>query len=157
MPKLDPDAIPATNATGYPAPLDQAVGGRWYRRLGPGAGFASLGASHVTLEPGAWSSQRHWHDDEDELIVMISGEAVLIEGPDGSQPTRTLLRPGDICGWAAADGIAHHIINESDAACTFVAVSAGDTRGTGGYPDIDLAFAGKAYFHKDGTPYPPKG
>jgi uncharacterized cupin superfamily protein len=32
-----------------------------------------MGAQHVVLKPGAWSSQRHWHDDEDELLVMLSG------------------------------------------------------------------------------------
>jgi hypothetical protein len=33
MPKLDLAAIPQTNATGYPAPFDAAVAGRWYRPL----------------------------------------------------------------------------------------------------------------------------
>ncbi len=38
-----------------------------------------------------------------------------------------------------------------------IAVSAGDSvNDTGEYPDIDLSFAGDAYFRKDGTPYPPK-
>ena len=31
MPKLDLDAIPQTKATGYPAPYDAEVQGRWYR------------------------------------------------------------------------------------------------------------------------------
>ncbi|HBQ91619.1 MAG TPA: transcriptional regulator, partial [Erythrobacter sp.] len=35
MPKLDLDAIPQTNATGYPAPFDAPVSGRRYRRLAP--------------------------------------------------------------------------------------------------------------------------
>ena len=56
MPKLDLDAIPQTNATGYPPPCDEEVQGRWYRRLAPPAGLTEFGASHVTLEPGAWSS-----------------------------------------------------------------------------------------------------
>jgi uncharacterized cupin superfamily protein len=47
--------------------------------------------------------------------------------------------------------------NRSDADCVFIAISAGDSAGDyGEYPDIDLKFAGRAYFHKDGTPYPPK-
>lgn len=79
MPNLDLEAIPQSNATGYPAPHDRAVAGRWWRRLAPAGGLTLMGASHVTLKPGAWSSQRHWHDDEDELLVMLSGEAVLVE------------------------------------------------------------------------------
>lgn len=72
MPKLDLSAIPQTNATGYPPPYDAPVRGRLYRRLAPPAGLTKLGASHVTLEPGAWSSQRHWHREEDELLIMLS-------------------------------------------------------------------------------------
>jgi hypothetical protein len=37
MPKLDLDSIAQSNATGYPAPFDEPVQGRWCRRLaGPG-------------------------------------------------------------------------------------------------------------------------
>lgn len=149
MPKLDLDAIPQANRTGYPAPFDAAVEGRWWRRLAPAAGLTQMGASHVVLKPGAWSSQRHWHDDEDELLVMLTGEAVLVE--DGG---RTVLRPGDVCAWAKGVINGHHLINESDADCSFVAISAGNPQGTGAYSDIDMKFDGDGYFHKDGTPYP---
>ena len=49
MPKLDLDAIAQTNATGYPAPYDQPVQGRWYRRLAPATGLIDFAASHVVL------------------------------------------------------------------------------------------------------------
>lgn len=149
MPKLDPDAIPPSNRTGYPEPFDAAVAGRWWRRLAPAGGLTEMGASHVVLKPGAWSSQRHWHDDEDELLIMLSGEAVLVE--DGG---RTVLRPGDICAWPKGIANGHHLINESAADCSFVCVSAGNSDGTGAYSDIDMRFDGKEYSHKDGTPYP---
>ena len=79
MPKLTLDAIPQTNATGYPPPFDAPVAGRWYRRLAPPAGLSEFGVSHVVLKPGAWSSQRHWHAGEDEFVVMLTGQAVLVE------------------------------------------------------------------------------
>jgi len=148
MPKLDIEAIPQSNATGYPAPYDEAVSGRWWRRLAPVGGLTEMGASHVVLKPGAWSSQRHWHDHEDELLIMLTGEAVLVE--DGG---RTVLKPGDVCAWAKGVRDGHHLINESDANCSFVAISAGDRNGTGAYPDIDMTFSSEGYFHKDGTPY----
>ena len=154
MPKFDPTAIPAACGSDYPPPYDAPVASRQYRRMAPVFGFGALGASYVTLEPGVWSSQRHWHDEEDELVVMVAGTAVLIEGREGEAPTRTLLGPGDVCGWAGGDGIAHHLVNESDTACTFVAVSAGNAQGSGGYADIDMLFAADGYFHKDGRPYP---
>ena len=97
MPKIDIEAIPQSNATGYPAPFDAEVQGRWWRRLAPPSGLTQMGASHVVLKPGAWSSQRHWHEGEDELVIMLSGEAVLIED-DGE----TVMRAGDIAAWPAA-------------------------------------------------------
>ena len=79
MPKLDLDAIPQTKATGYPAPYDAEVQERWYRRLGPVAGLTHLGASHVVLKPDAYSSQRHWHRQKDELPRETALSQELIE------------------------------------------------------------------------------
>ena len=147
MPKIDLDSIAQTNRTGYPVPFDRQVQGRWYRRLAPAGGLTEFGASHVTLKPGAWSSQRHWHDTEDELLIMIAGEAVLVED-DG----RTVLKPGDVCAWAKGVANGHHLINESDEDCVFVAISGGpDT--TGSYSDIDMRWGPEGYTHKDGRPY----
>ena len=73
MPKVDLESIEQNNATGYPPPFDQEVEGRWKRRLGPPSGLTDFGVSQVTLKPGAWSSQRHWHDGEDEFLVMLYG------------------------------------------------------------------------------------
>ena len=152
MPKLDLDAIPQTNRTGYPAPFNEAVQGRWYRRLAPVSGLTQFGASHVVLKPGAWSSQRHFHYGEDELLVMLSGEAVLVED-DG----RTVLHPGDICAWPKGAANGHHLINESDADCVFVAIGAGPNTG-GFYPDIDMIWDDQdRYLSKAGEPYDSPG
>lgn len=148
MPKVDLDAIEETNRTGYPAPLDREVAGRWQKRLGPIAGLTALGATRVRLEPGAWSSHRHWHDSEDEMVVMLSGEAVLVE--DGGE---TVLRAGDIAAWPMGITNGHHLINRSSEPCTYVAISAGE-RTEGGYSDVDLRFTADGRFtHRDGTPY----
>lgn len=149
MPKLDLDSIPQTNATGYPDPFDQPVQGRWYRRMAPASGLTHMGASHVTLKPGAWSSHRHWHNGEDELVVMLAGEAVLIDD-DGEH----VLRAGDVAAFPAGEANGHHLVNRSDADCVFVAVGAGDRDAGGGYADIDMLFTKQGYTHKDGTPYP---
>ena len=148
MPKLDLDAIPQTNATGYPPEYADVVQGRWYRRLAPASGITDFGFSHVTLEPGAWSSQRHWHNGEDEFLVMIDGEAILVEDEG-----RTLLRSGDCAAWPKGSTNGHHLCNESEADCEFIVIGGGTNTG-GGYSDIDLIFTpdGK-YAHKDGTPY----
>ena len=148
MPKVDLESIEQTNRTGYPPPFDQDVAGRWYRRLAPATGLTDFAASHVTLKPGAWSSQRHWHDGEDEFLVMLSGEVVLVEDEG-----RTILRAGDIAAWPKGTGNGHHLINEGDNDCTFVVVGGGENSG-GGYSDIDLLFtADNRFVHKDGSPY----
>jgi uncharacterized cupin superfamily protein len=148
MPKIILDAIPQNNATGYPPPFDAEVQGRWWRRLSPVSGLTDFGASHVVLKPGAWSSQRHWHNGEDEMVIMLSGEAVLIED-DGE----TVLRTGDVAAWAAGKTNGHQLVNRSDAECSFIAVSAGPKSG-GGYSDIDMLFtADGRYIRKDGTDY----
>jgi len=148
MPKLDLESIEQVNRTGYPPPFNEDVQGRWYRRLAPAAGLTDFGVSHVVLKPGAWSSQRHWHNGEDEFLVMLSGEAVLVED-DG----RTILRSGDIAAWPKGSTNGHHLCNESGEDCSFVVVGGGTNTG-GGYSDIDLAFTSEGkYVHKDGTAY----
>ena len=150
MPKLDLDAIPLINTTGYPSPFDAPVQGRWYRRLAPATGLSDFAASHVTLNLGAWSSQRHWHNGEDEMLVMIAGQAVLVED-DG----RTAMVAGDIAVWPKGSTNGHHLVNETDSDCVFVALGGGEQYDTGGgYSDIDMLFTPDGYTHKDGTPYP---
>ena len=117
MPKLDLAAIPQTNVTGYPPPYDAEVEGRWYRRLAPTAGLTLMGASHVVLRPGAWSSHRHWHTGQDELVVMLAGEAVLVE--DGGE---TVLRAGDVAAWPKGARIGHCLQNRGQADCAMIAV-----------------------------------
>jgi uncharacterized cupin superfamily protein len=148
MPKVDLESIEQVNRTGYPPPFDREVAGRWYRRLAPATGLTDFAASHVVLKPGAWSSQRHWHDGEDEFLVMLSGEAVLVEDEG-----HTILRAGDIAAWPKGTGDGHHLRNESDEECAFVVVGGGTNTG-GGYSDIDMLFTDDdRYVHKDGSPY----
>ncbi len=148
MPKVDLETIEQVNRTGYPSPFDREVAGRWYRRIAPATGLTDFGVSHVVLKPGAWSSQRHWHDGEDELLVMLSGRATLVED-DGE----TEVAPGDILAWPAGSRNGHHLINRGSEPCSFICVSAGTNSG-GGYSDIDMLFtADNKYVHKDGTPY----
>jgi uncharacterized cupin superfamily protein len=148
MPKIDLEAIEQVNRTGYPPQFDGEVQGRWYRRLAPATGLTDFGVSHVVLKPGAWSSQRHWHNGEDEFLVMVEGEAVLVEDNG-----RTILRAGDCAAWPKGVTKGHHVRNESDRDCTFIVVAGGTNTG-GGYSDIDMMWTAEdGFVHKDGTPY----
>jgi uncharacterized cupin superfamily protein len=149
MPKLDLDAIEQTNRTAYPPPYNAPMAKRHFRRLAPAARLEDFGVSHVTLEPGGISSQRHWHEGEDEFVVMISGEAVLIEDEG-----ETVMRPGDCAAFPKGVASGHHLINRSDAPCVFIAV--GKVALTEcHYPDVDMHLdsASGRFTHKDGSSY----
>jgi uncharacterized cupin superfamily protein len=147
MPKVDLEALPVLGGSGYLPPYQAAVAGRSRRAVADN--LAAFGANLVRLEPGAWSSQRHWHSAEDELVIMVSGEAVLIE--DGGE---TLLRPGDIATFARGVANGHHLINRTDRDVVFLAVGndAPDTDECH-YPDIDMFWSGTTGFvRKSGAP-----
>ena len=89
MPKIDIEKVPVDTHTGYPEEFRRDVMGRERKRLGNAAGLSQYGVNLCRLKPGAASSQRHWHQNEDELVYMLEGEVVLAE--DGGE---TILRPG---------------------------------------------------------------
>ena len=145
MPKLNLETIAQTNATGYPPEYADKVQGRWYRRLAPTGGISDFGASHVTLKPGAWSSQRHWHVGEDEMVIMLAGEAVLVD--DNGE---VLMRAGDVAAFPKNDGNAHALINRSDTDCIFVAIGRPSETDCH-YPDINMHLThGAGFKRKDG-------
>ncbi|MBR0552069.1 cupin domain-containing protein [Stakelama marina] len=147
MPKLDLDTIPQSNATGYPGDYALPVQGRWYRRLAPASGIDDFGVSHVVLKPGAWSSQRHWHEGEDEFVVMLSGEAVLVD--DAGE---TVMLPGDCAAFPKGDGNGHVLQNRSGADCAFIAVGRASQTDCH-YPDIDMHLTDGRFVHKDGSSF----
>ena len=81
MPKIDIAKVPLETATTYPDPFWQATVGREKKRLGNAVGLNHFGVNLVTLKPGAWSSQRHWHRNEDEFVYVLEGEITLCRGP----------------------------------------------------------------------------
>lgn len=149
MPKLDLDTIEQTSRTGYPPPYDGPMARRHYRRLAPAAGIEDFGLSHVMLDPGGISSQRHWHEGEDEIVVMLAGEAVLIEDEG-----ETIMRPGDIAAFPKSVPDGHHLVNRSDAPCVFIAVGRPSDTDCH-YPDIDMHLDGAkgAFVRKDGRSF----
>lgn len=153
MPKLDLDAIPTSVGSSYPAPFDAPCRTRRFQRLGAAAGLERLGASRVVLPPGAWSSHRHWHAEEDELVVILAGTCVLVE--DGGE---TALGPGDVAAFKAGVRDGHHLQNRGTEDVVMLAVSNRDDRDWGEYSDVDMRFlpgrysGAGGYARKDGSP-----
>jgi len=136
MPRIDIGSLPWKGGSGYPAPFDAIVEGRTRKRLGDAGGLGQFGVNLTRLAPGAASSQRHWHDNEDEFVFVLSGEVVLVE--EGGE---TVLRAGDAAAFKAGVANGHHLVNRSGAEARYLEIGtrAGEERAH--YPDIDLAYA----------------
>jgi uncharacterized cupin superfamily protein len=93
-------------------------------------GLTQFGAHVETLQPGSRSSERHWHEKEDEFLCLISGEATVMEN-DGAH----VLQPGDAACWPAGIENAHCVVNRSDAPCTYFIVGTRPTYDICHYPD----------------------
>jgi uncharacterized cupin superfamily protein len=153
MPKIDIANVKVESATGYPEPYRQAVQGRSRQRLGNVVGLDQFGVNLTRLTPGAQSSQRHWHESEDEFVYMLEGELVLCE--DGGE---TLLKPGDAAGWKAGVPNGHCLVNRSDRDAVFLEIGSRKKTDRAAYPDIDMLVrkdeSGVHYTRRSGEPYP---
>lgn len=154
MPVIDRSRVPEVKGAKYPAPHDVPCRERRVRRLGEAGGLTRLGVSEVVLPPGAWSSQRHWHAEEDEFVWVLEGEVTLVTDA-GEQ----VLRAGDCAAFEAGVRDGHCAQNRSAAPARLLAMSNRSDEDHGEYPDLDLiATAGRysgrgRYLHRDGTPY----
>ena len=151
MPKIDLAAVPARQGSGYPPPFDAPCATRTRRRLGQAGGLHDFGVNLMTLPPGGWSSQRHWHSHEDEFVYLLEGELVLVE--DGGE---TVLRAGDAAAFPKNTGNGHHLINRGAETAVYLEVGSRQPQDLTSCSDIDLksANADGRFVHKDGTPYP---
>ncbi|WP_081933878.1 cupin domain-containing protein [Massilia sp. 9096] len=154
MSRLDLSSIPVLTGTGYPEAFAEAVNGRSKQVLGDAGGLTQFGVNLVELQPGAASSQRHWHTHEDEFVMIVSGELTLI-----TDEGETLMRAGDCAAFPAGRPNGHHLVNRSWGTALFLAVGSRIPEDSAEYPDIDLKYDGKtdSYLHRDGTPYPKAG
>jgi len=152
MPKrIDPKDLPVHLGTFYPSPYHQPCKARARRRLGDAAGLTQFGVNLLRLAPGVWSSQRHWHTEQDEFVYIVSGEVVLV-----TDAGEEILKAGDCAGFKAGDRDGHHLQNRSNSDAVLLEVGTRTATDSGEYPDIDMAFdiGGPAKFtRKDGTPY----
>jgi uncharacterized cupin superfamily protein len=150
LPAIDPMTVPERRGSGYPEPFRRAAGARVKRALGDAAGLTDFGVNLVHLPPGAWSSQRHWHTHEDELVYVLEGELVLITDA-GEQ----VLGPGMAAGFKKNTPDGHHLVNRSDRMAVYLEVgSRHDGEDETFYPDIDLHLGkDRRYRRKSGEPY----
>jgi len=147
MPKVQvPDRVQAVDAP-HPV-LGGAHGPYAYQLLSDPGGLTQFGAFIEILPPGSRSGFRHWHEAEDEMVLVLSGEVVLVED------TETLLRPGDVACWPAGLAVGHCLHNRSGAEARYLVIGSRYKRDRIHYPDHDLITekdgAARAWFHADG-------
>jgi uncharacterized cupin superfamily protein len=140
MKKPDLSKITPRVGAPYPAPHDAVAAGRSSQPLTKVFGLKQFGINRVELAPGSWSTQRHWHRNNDEAVVVVSGELVLVTD-DGEE----VLKAGDCVGFAAGDPNAHHLQNRSDDVAVFYDIGGRDAWDVSTFPDMGY----EAYSHMD--------
>lgn len=128
-------SAPATPNLGYDGQIHpDRFRGKHELRLSKPLGLTQFGVNLVTLEPGAWSSLRHWHEKEDEFVYVTEGVLTLVD-ENGTHE----LSVGDFAAFPAGEANGHHIQNRSDRLGTFlVAGSRRKGEETIHYPDEDF-------------------
>jgi uncharacterized cupin superfamily protein len=150
MPKLDIETIATRTGSSYPPPHDAPCAKRTRKALGDACGLRDFGVNLLHLPSGVWSSQRHWHSDEDEFVWIVSGEVTLV-----SDDGETVLRAGECAAFpkGAADG--HHLINRSDVPAVCLEMGSRSAVDVCTYPDSDMYVDARddVYRHRDGSAY----
>jgi len=154
--RIEVSAVESIVGTGYPAPYDEPCRSRDRKRLGNEAGLTQFGANLSRFPPGAWSSQRHWHSNADELIYIIEGEVVLVTD-DGEE----ILRAGDTAEFKAGDPNGHHLQNRSESDVLVIEIGTRNPENAVTYPDIDMVAPARGkparLTRRDGTLFPGNG
>jgi uncharacterized cupin superfamily protein len=143
--------LPARCGADYPSPHDAPCRERIRRALGDAFGLSQFGVNLLELPPGTWSSQRHWHERQEELVYVLEGEVVLV-----TDAGETTLAQGMTAGFRAGTGNGHHLINRSDRTARVIEVGTRTVEEVAHYPDIGMMVrddaGGSDYFTADGRP-----
>ncbi len=124
---------PKRTGSRYPSPHDEPCRNRTKFILGDQFGIDQFGVNLAVIEPGAWSSQRHWHDKEDEFIYIVEGELVLAD--DSGEH---VLTPGMCAGFKANNGNGHCLKNLSGKRAVYLEVGSRIDGDKVVYSDIDM-------------------
>jgi uncharacterized cupin superfamily protein len=117
----------------YPPPHDEKLKGRKTWSLTSQWKLTQFGVNRVELPPGAWSTNRHWHRSNDEVVIVISGELTLV-----TDEAEELLRAGDCVGFKAGVENAHHLQNRGTEPAVYYDIGGRDAFDVSTFPDIGL-------------------
>ncbi len=148
--KINLNTVPVKTGTIYPAPYDAEVAGRSSLRLGDAGGLTQFGVNIIILAPGAKSSMRHWHLNEDEFVMVTMGECTMV-----MDAGHVIMRVGDCAAFPAGVPDGHRFINHTDVEARFLVVGSKARTEVATYSDIDLRVEQgggvNRFTYKDGT------
>ena len=122
------DSLPATTGDG------PRFEGRAEVRLAKAVGLTQFGVNRVTLAPGSRTASRHWHEAEDEFVLVLEGRPTLVD-ENGEHE----LAPDMFVGFPAGVANAHHLLNNSSQPAVLLVVgSRRPGQETIHYPDDDF-------------------
>lgn len=150
MPRLDLASVPVKAGSIYPEPYAAMMAGRSSLRLGQAGGLTQFGVNLVTLEPGAVSSLRHWHLNEDEFVMVTEGECIL-----RTDAGDEVMRQGDCAAFPAGSTDGHCFINATQAPARFLVVGSRAPHEVVTYSDVDFRLETKGgevkFTYRDGS------
>lgn len=117
----------------YPAPYAALVQGRLKRKLGEHFGLTHFGVNLTHLLPGSVSALAHSHSQQEEFIFVLEGTPTLVLGQE-----EFVLQPGDCYGFKAGTGLAHQLINRTEAGVTYLEIGDRTEGDEVEYPNDDL-------------------
>lgn len=145
-------SVAPVTGSSYPEGFD-ALGDYLAFPLSDAGGLTQFGAFTERLMPGARSSQRHWHEEEDEFLYVLEGELTVIE-EDGEHR----LVAGDAACWPRGVANGHCLRNDGAAPAFYLIVGTRAAEDEAHYPDIDLHYrrrgGERGFQDKQGRWYP---
>ena len=78
-------------------------------RLGEHAGLRRIGVNVHVVRPGERSTKYHWHHEEEECFLVLSGTGILMVGDDLHR-----VGPGDFLAKREGPDRAHQFVNDGE-------------------------------------------
>ena len=135
MPKVEESNIVPQKRDRYPGHHKKVTEGYQRIAVGDAVGLDQFGVNKVTVKPGAATALKHWHENEDEFVIVLSGEVVLVEGD-----TETTLKTGDCAGFKAGVPIGHYVVNKSSEVAVIFEIETRCDNEVGHYTGLDFTY-----------------
>ena len=102
-------------------------------------GAKNLGFRLVVMNPKTFSCPYHYHEKEEELCIVIEGEAIVRKNNKFNK-----VKSGDLLYYETGPGSVHHMYNHTDGPFKYFILSSKFREELCHYPDSQKIFDGKS-------------